>query len=253
MVGMGLGGLVIPGLAWTVTTYGWRSAAVASGILIWVVGIPAALVVRHKPEPHGYLPDGDRPEDAIAEHDENGQDHEALKCPLATHDDFTVKEALKTPAFWLITGGHASALLVVSLVSIHQVQHMVQRLGMTLESASVIVSLLMAMMIMGQLLGGFLGDWVSKRVLLVACMVGHMLGLLSLAYATSLWQLVLFTALHGIAWGARGPNMQSLRADFFGRSFFATIMGFSSIIMMIAMMAAPIFAGGWQISRGKAT
>lgn len=213
----------------------------ASGVLIWTIGIPAGLFMRHKPEPYGYLPDGDRPEERTVVGGGNADDMQ--RGETSTQNDFTAREALKTPAFWFITGGHASALLVVASVSIHQVPHMVQRLNMSLEGASVIVSVLMGMMIVGQFMGGFLGDKMSKRVLLVGCMMGHSTGLLMLAYATSTLHLVAFAALHGMAWGARGPNMQSLRAEFFGRSSFATIMGFSSIITMMGMMVSPIFSG----------
>ena len=35
----------------------------------------------------------------------------------------------------------------------------------------------------------------------------------------------------------------SIRADYFGRSNYATIMGFSSLVMMSGMMVGPLFAG----------
>ena len=241
MTGMGIGGLLVPALAYSVTTFGWRPTAVASGLLVWLIGIPTGWMLRHKPEPYGYLPDGVRALD-------HGDDSEETVGSVQTityeeEDDFTVREALKTPAFWLISGGHAAALLVVASVSIHQIPHMVHRLGMSLEGAATVVAILMGMTMIGQVGGGFLGDRVSKRVLLVTCLLGHMTGLLVFAYATSYAHLVLFAMLHGIAWGARGPVMQSLRAEFFGRASFATIMGFSSMFVMIAMMVAPVFAG----------
>ena len=52
-----------------------------------------------------------------------------------------------------------------------------------------------------------------------------------------------FVPLHGIAWGMRGPILQSMRADYFGPPNFGTIMGFSSMIMMIGMMTGPLLAG----------
>ena len=55
--------------------------------------------------------------------------------------------------------------------------------------------------------------------------------------------VLLFTALHGLAWGIRGPLMVALRADYFGPSSFGTIMGFSSLIVMLGMSAGPIYAG----------
>ena len=37
--------------------------------------------------------------------------------------------------------------------------------------------------------------------------------------------------------------MTTIRADYFGRRSFATIMGFSSLVVMIGMTTGPLFAG----------
>ena len=79
--------------------------------------------------------------------------------------------------------------------------------------------------------------------MIVGCMAGHAVGVLLLAWASALWMVVGFAMLHGLAWGTRGPLLQSLRADYFGTSSYGTIMGFSSLIMMIGMMIGPLLAG----------
>ena len=48
-----------------------------------------------------------------------------------------------------------------------------------------------------------------------------------------------FATLHGVVWGARAPMAVSIRADYFGRSNYATIMGFSSLVRMSGMMVGP--------------
>ena len=250
MTGMGVGGLIVPGLAWSIATYGWRPTAIASGLVVWIVGIPVSLLLRHKPESYGFLPDG-----RVQGPPETQTDGDHVDSLPSNHDvtpdpGFSARDALRTPAFWLISFGHASALLVVATVSIHQVPHMVQQVGLSLSAAGWFVALLMGMTIVGQLGGGYLADRVNKQAVLVACMLGHCAGLLMLAYASNVGHLVAFTALHGLSWGARGPTQQALRADYFGRGSFATIMGFSSLVIMIAMMIAPIFAGWVADQRG---
>ncbi len=49
--------------------------------------------------------------------------------------------------------------------------------------------------------------------------------------------------LHGIAWGTRGPLMIALRADYFGAASFGTILGFSSLIVMLGTISGPVIAG----------
>ena len=55
--------------------------------------------------------------------------------------------------------------------------------------------------------------------------------------------LVAFAALHGIAWGLRGPFMQALRADYFGRSAIGMILGLSFMIITIGQIGGPMIAG----------
>jgi MFS family permease len=58
----------------------------------------------------------------------------------------------------------------------------------------------------------------------------------------SLW-VGFFTVAHGLAWGMRGPLMQAMRADYFGRRSFGVIMGFSSMVVMVGNVSGPLVAG----------
>jgi MFS family permease len=52
-----------------------------------------------------------------------------------------------------------------------------------------------------------------------------------------------FAALHGLAWGIRGPLIVAIRADYFGATAFGAIMGWSSLIAMFGMSGGPIVVG----------
>jgi MFS family permease len=52
-----------------------------------------------------------------------------------------------------------------------------------------------------------------------------------------------FAVLHGTAWGLRGPMMQAMRADYFGRHSFGTIMGISTMITTLGNISGPLIAG----------
>ena len=64
-----------------------------------------------------------------------------------------------------------------------------------------------------------------------------------LAFGVNIVLITLFVLLHGLAWGARGPLMQALRADYFGSSSFGSIMGISSLIVMLGTTLGPLIAG----------
>ena len=237
-VGFAIGGLLVPLTVLAMETWGWRWTAFGSGVLIIAAGIPLSFVIRHRPEPYGYTVDG-RPRDEMR--DSVGTN--AAAAIPGGDSDFTAREAMHTRAFWMVSLGHGSALLVVSAVMVHLVLQLTERLHYSLGEAALFVSLLTAMQMAGQLGGASLGDRFEKRVIIVTCMVMHMVGLLLLAFADSLWMVVAFTVLHGLAWGTRGPLMMAIRADYFGRSSYGTIMGFSSIIVMTGMMGGPLLAG----------
>jgi sugar phosphate permease len=231
----------VPLVALSLVTYGWRTTAFLSGVIIIVLGLLFAQPVRHSPERYGYLPDGDTAPPEKRPEAPNAPVRQAV--PGSGQIDFTAKEALRTSAFWLVSLGHSAALLVVSAVMVYLVPYLTESLGYSVTSGAAIVTLFTIVSAIGQMGGGFLGDRMSKRLIVILCMFGHVIGLLMLAYATSLWMVVAFAVLHGAAWGFRGPLMQAIRADYFGRAYFATILGFSSLIWMLGMMGGPIIVG----------
>jgi MFS family permease len=74
-------------------------------------------------------------------------------------------------------------------------------------------------------------------------MGGHALAMLGLVFATSPALVFICAGIHGLAWGARGPLMMSVRADYFGRRAFATIEGFAAIVTMLGLVLGPLIVG----------
>jgi MFS family permease len=232
-IGLALGGIFVPAVGWSLVTYGWRATAFASGVLAIVAGFPLAMVMRRRPEDHGDTVDGLPAESASA----------AEVRSSSSSKDFTAREALRTPAFWLLSLGHGFALFVVGAVSVHAIAHMKEALGYTVSAAAAVITLLTICQIVGVMIGWVIGDRYEKRFIAAACMLMHALGLLCLTYASALPWLVAFAALHGIAWGLRGPFMQAIRADYFGRSAIGMILGLSFMIIVIGQIGGPMIAG----------
>ena len=232
-MGYSIGGLSVPLIILSLEAFGWRTTALLSGIIVLVAGIPMVQVFRHRPGDYGEVPDGG-----------NGEEEEVrAESGLASVPDFTAREAMRTSSFWLISIGHACALLVVSSMMVHLVPHLTEGLDYSLAQAGFVVAGMTAFQMAGQVVGGFLGDRFNKRFICVLCMVAHAGGLMLIAFATNLLMVIAFVLLHGLAWGVRGPLMVALRADYFGPGSFGTIMGFSSLIVMLGMSIGPVFAG----------
>jgi sugar phosphate permease len=238
-LGLAVGGISVPIVGWSLVHFGWRATAFGSGVFAIVVGLPLAMVMRRRPEDHGETVDGVAPISSGAE-----------KAPEENNSgarDFTAREALRTPAFWLLSLGHGFALLVVGAVNVHAIAHMKESLAYTVGAAALVITLVTLFQICGVLLGWAIGDRFEKRLIAAACMLMHCLGLLSLTYAgtaanSTPW-VIAFAALHGVAWGLRGPFMHAIRADYFGRSAIGMILGLSFMIIVIGQVGGPMIAG----------
>ena len=120
---IGIGGFIFtPLLSDAAHTFGWRQAAFGCGVTFILIGMPLALLVRRSPESMGLEPDGAQ----SLSPDENSisrQENDAAA-------DFTVAQAVRTQAFWFITGATAIRVIVLSAVNVHYVALMVWK-GMT--------------------------------------------------------------------------------------------------------------------------
>ena len=115
--------------------------------------------------------------------------------------------------------------------------------GLTQATAGSVVALLVVVVICGQLTGGWVGDRFDKRWIIFIAMWMHAAAMIVFAYADSFSGAALFAILHGTAWGIRGTIINSIRAEYFGRRAYATISGFSALLIMVGMTSGPMFSG----------
>jgi sugar phosphate permease len=233
--------MLVPLTALVLEGIGWRETAFVSGVVVLVIGLPLTRFLRRSPEEMGLRPDGMEPE-TDRPHTGEGARAEPGVAERA-RVDFTLGEALRTPSFWWISLGHASALFVVSSMGVHLISHLKESQEYSLGQASTVVFLLTGLLLIGTISGGVLGDRVNKRVLLVCCMAMHATGLVILSHAVNVWMVLAFVVLHGLAWGWRGPQMAAIRADYFGRAAFGKILGVSNMVIIVGTISGPVIAG----------
>lgn len=235
--GEGLGGMLVPLLALSISTFGWRATALGIGPILMVLGLPVASLFRRRPEEFGLRPDGDRPA-ALA------PVGSASLHPRAEAEEtsLTPREALKTPAFWLISAAHSLTLFMVSGVMVHQIPALVS-VGLSYNAAAVVLSVNTACTVVGRLAFGFLGDRFNRQYALAACFLLQAVAVVVLASAQSIGMALVFAVLYGFSFGGRGPLLISIRGDFFGPRAFATIMGMSQTVLMAGTIIGPVFAG----------
>ena len=234
----GFGGAVMaPLIAALILAFGWRVAALFLGIGLFAIGIPLAFVVRHRPEHYGYLPDNAESPDELALAAGGSPNSTSPTVEL----DFTIWEALRTPVFWMLAVAFGLRTMAISATVVHQIPFLTDA-GISQQAAAGILALMGLMSIPGRIGFGFMGDYFNKRYLLAIAYMLQAAGILILLTADSLSQVFLFTVVFGLGWGA--PNLLfALRADYFGRKYFATIAGAEQSIVAIGTVIGPVYAG----------
>ncbi len=233
-LGMSIGGLLVPLLAWLLVSYGWRPVAIGSGIVYLLLAWPLSKTLITDPESVGLLPDGRQPADEVSS---------AANAPATGETPLSAREALRSSEFWLLSIGHSNALAIVGAVSVHFVIYVRDTLGLGVTIAASLFTLITVCQIAGQTVGGFLGDRFDKRWLAAGGMAMHVAAMAILIWAGSVATVVAAAVLHGFAWGLRGPLMSAMRADYFGRKAFAMVMGYSSLILMVGSVIGPLLIG----------
>ena len=229
--GVGIGGLLVPFYGWLIQAYGWRDTSIIIGFVILLVGVPCGILMRHNPYQYGDYPDGMKPSNDTEE-------------DLIHHDDesYTVKEALSTSSFWLLTMATGLRILVTSGVSLHLVPFFVD-LGISPVAAAGFAGSVGIMSIPGRFGLSTIGDYINKRYILVICMFSLSLGVFLLSIMDSLTGVILALILYSSSQGGSAVIPNALMADYFGIKHYGTIMGFRSILVTFGVIAGPIISG----------
>jgi MFS family permease len=176
---------------------------------------------------------------------EAGQDSSAVAKPKSDADtygpDFTVRQAIKTSAFWLLLLGLTIRVSATNAVVIH-IFPILEDKGYEAQQAALIVSAMFFISIPLRFGMGVAGDYMSPRKLLFVGMNGGALGLLSLYLLDGLPSLILFVIGFSLIEGVTSVNWLMV-GNYFGRSRFASLMGFMSLFHNTGMMISPVFSG----------
>ena len=217
--------------------FGSQSTLFGLGVVTLVIGMPLALVIRHKPEQYGHVPDGGM---LIVKEIVRSENKDT---PLV-EVDFSLNQAIRTKAFWIL----AIAISLIGgfriLINNHRVIYLLEQ-GFDRKITAGFSELAALMGLAGILLFGFLGDKFPKRYLLAIAVAIQSLSIVILMTAGSVPQLYLYMFISGFGSGTV-PLILAIRADYFGRMAFATITVVMGLFSGIISVGFPVF-GGWVL------
>jgi MFS family permease len=238
MASIGFSGLIVqPSLMALIGMVGWRSTYIilAATVFFFCVIVPAVLL-KNKPEDLGQVPDGPisaKPDTVKFD----GAPHKNLyKTPV----DFTAREALRTLTLWLLVAYGALQFLVIGGLMTHQINFLFD-IGFSPTKASMIGGVFSAVMGVSQLGIGFLGLRFNMHSLAVYSMVLGLVGCSFLLFGHSLSLILTYAVIYGMSQGMQSIAMGNIFPDYFGRSEFPKIMGYTMPFnTFISSVGAPL-------------
>jgi MFS family permease len=210
--GMGVAPMTVsPFAQWLISSYDWRTAQFAIGIMAWVLLVPAALLVRRAPAEGG--------------------------------EGLTVGQGLRSPQFIVLALTFFCCCAAHSGPIFHTVSYALA-CGLPAMTAVTIYSVEGLAGLGGRIVFGLAGDrFGARRVVVVGLMV-QALGAGSYYFTRDVAEFYAVAILFGMAYGGVMPLYAMIAREYFPMRIMGTVFGAASMIASLGMALGPA-AGGW--------
>jgi len=207
--------------------------------LISVIGIIVAIfTVRNQPSDIGQHPDGRAPHEVEAAASSGSRPARIYRTPV----DWTLREAVKTPAMWLLVGSVAFTFFLWQVILSQGPLHLQDR-GFDPAMAAFFYSLAIGLSIVGRFAIAAVGDIVEPRFLLAAGAFCILLGgiLFWFVSPVAVWVAYLYPLLSGFGFGMAYICVPTIIGNYWGPKAFAGISGLEwPIVLSVQAVAAPL-------------
>jgi MFS family permease len=241
-MGHGLAKVCMPVMAATLMLYvGWRGSWVVFGIFAFLLVVaPAILFMRRSPEEMGLLPDGGPVE--VIEAAAKPPKRQFAKRTGADNVEWSRREALRTPVFWLIASTFGVAQIGVTGLNLHVFSYVTDQGHPTLVAAAV-MSIIAVMQFSTPIIWGTLADRMDNGILNMAKCALQGAGLLLALSLPGMVPLYAGFLIYGIGMGGTAVLAETIWADFFGRVSLGKIRGMGSLVTSLFSAGGPPFFG----------
>jgi MFS family permease len=220
--GLSVGSTVMAPLArWLISSYDWRTAMWVIGDLVWLVVIPAALLVRNPPE---------RGEAA-------GPSVRAAAGP-----ELTIGQVVRTPQFAAIALTHFACCAAHSGPIFHMVTHALDR-GVPTMAAATVLSVAGLASLSGKIGCGIFADRVGAKRTLVAGLLLQAIAISLYLFTSSLTSFYALAIVFGFAYGGVMPLYAIVVREYFGERIMGAAFGAVSLAATIGMALGPWLGG----------
>ena len=219
--GLGVAPMTVsPFARWLISTYDWRTAMLTIGILVWVLLVPAALLVRWP--------------------DRGAATAAAVTGPNGSETGPSAAQALRSPQFWVLALTFFFCCAAHSGPIFHMVSYAIgcgvpAVTGYSVEDLSGLG---------GRLLFGVLADRLGVKKVLIAGLAVQAVAIASYLLVNRLAEFYALAVVFGTAYGGVMPLYAVLAREYFGQHIMGTVFGAATMTSAIGMAFGPV-AGGW--------
>jgi MFS family permease len=221
--------------------WGWREAfLILAGVTAVMIILPAALLIRRRPEDMGLTIENMDAEQLAALRSAGRGGGRGLARTV--HDvSFTLAEARRTRAFWILLFYSIVDRFALGSLNLHMVANLEDQ-GLALGLAVSILSIFAATSALTGLPWGFVFEHLHVRYGAMLMSILYFLSVLVLLIADNYALALAFALLYGVATGAGNIVGNMLWADYFGRDNLGAIRGFGAPFRLLTP-TGPVLTG----------
>jgi MFS family permease len=217
-------------------TGNWRAGWWLVAALSLVAACIALIFVRERPEDVGQVADGFGPPPA------DGQAVADTRPKFVTRREWTFREAVRHPAYWLLLGSLIGGSGGYTLFLAHGVVHL-QDLGHSASVGAWAVGIMTVSGLIGKLILASFGDRIDPRYIFALFMAVFGVGLVVIVNAHALWQVFFFATCIGIGFGGGLVCLMAVLSNYYGTRAFASLAGLAIAVNTTLSAIAPKVAG----------
>ncbi|HVN89500.1 MAG TPA: MFS transporter [Candidatus Binataceae bacterium] len=215
--------------------YGWRNAYLILSIVALALIVTCASFVVRDPEQMGLHPDG-------ASIDPAPLSPLSSPTPVSFENEWSLSDARRTSAFWLLTAIFTLTWLVIFMPLVHLVPF-AEDLGISHYRAAMTISVIGFAGFAGRVAIGPISDRIGRRQTLALCLVFQALSFIGFTFSHGLNLLYTAAGIFGFSYGGLTALFPALIGDFFGRVAIGAIVGFIFAIAGSPSAFGPLVAG----------
>lgn len=217
------------------TEIGVKSTMMYTGAAFFaVILLVSLLFLRNPPEgwlPAGYTPPADRLSGDVR--------------------SISVKQGLKTKAFWLITAAQVLLVITYNFISAYVSVFLVEEKALTAEFAVTVVALMGVGSFTGRIVGGILADWLGNKLSYFIGCAASVISLLVLISATGEAAIKIMFFISAFGYGSRTPVYGTLAVDNFGEKNSSAMAGLTNLFTITTSLGSGIMTAAIHSATGS--